>query len=238
MTFRPLPGLTVATLVALAILLGLGTWQLQRRTEKHALLAQIAAREHMAPAPIEMLIPVGAYGAFRKATATGAFNHDQEIFVVHPRTDTGETRPGYRVLTPFTLSSGGLILVDRGWVEQAHRDPSTRREGQVAEPVEIEGTLLQPGTPSYFTPPPDLTGRVVFARDTALIARSYGLTLRSPLLFEVITGPKGGPEPMPTRVAIPDNHLNYALTWYSLAIVLIVVYLRYHQTLGRLAFRQ
>ena len=68
MTFRPLPGLTVATLVALAILLGLGTWQLQRRAEKHALLAQIAARESMAPAPIEVLLPVGAYGAFRKAT--------------------------------------------------------------------------------------------------------------------------------------------------------------------------
>jgi surfeit locus 1 family protein len=237
MTFRPLPGLTVATLIALLILLALGTWQLQRRTEKHALLDQIRARETLPAAPIEVLLPVGAYGAFRKATAQGTFANDQEIYVVHARVEDGPTRPGIRVLTPFTLTSGGTILVDRGWVEDARKDPSTRKAGQIEGVTDISGTLQQPGKAAYFTPPPDIARRVFYVRDTALIAKAFGLSLRSLLTFEVAQGPAGGPEAMPSRVTIPDNHLSYAITWFSLAIVLMVVYLRYHQTLGRLTFR-
>jgi surfeit locus 1 family protein len=237
MSFRPLPGLTVATLIALLILFGLGTWQLQRRTEKHALLDQIHARETLPAAPIEVLLPVGAYGAFRKATAQGTFANNQEIYVVHARVDDGPTRPGFRVLTPFTLTSGGTILVDRGWVDDARRDPSTRKAGQVEGIVDITGTLQPAGKAAYFTPPPDVAKRVFYVRDVGLMAKSYSLSLRSPLIFEVASGPVGGPEAMPSRVSIPDNHLSYAITWFSLAIVLMVVYLRYHQTLGRLTFR-
>jgi surfeit locus 1 family protein len=237
MTFRPLPGLTIATIIALLILLALGTWQLERRTEKHALLDQIRARETLPAAPIEVLLPVGAYGAFRQATAQGSFANDQEIFVVHARVEDGPTRPGVRVLTPFTLASGGTILVDRGWVDDAHKDPSTRRDGQVEGVTEVTGTLQQGGRAAYFTPPPDIAKRVFYVRDVAQMTKSFGLSLRSPLIFEVAQGPAGGPQAIPSRVAISDNHLSYAITWYSLAIVLIVVYLRYHQTLGRLTFR-
>lgn len=238
MTFRPLPGLTIATVIALLVLLALGTWQVERRTEKHALLDQIHARETLPAVPIEELLPVGAYGAFRKATAEGTFANDQEIYVVHARVEDGPTRPGFRVLTPFTLASGGTILVDRGWVDDPHRDPSTRKDGQVEGPTEITGTLQQGGKTAYFTPPPDIARRVFYVRDVAPIAKAFGLSVRSPLIFEVAQGPAGGPEAIPSRVEIPDNHLSYAITWYSLAIVLMVVYLRYHQTLGRLTFRK
>ena len=126
MTFQPLPGLSIATLIALVILLSLGTWQLQRRVEKHELLDQMEARKAQAAAPVELLIPVGDYAAFRKATALGEFDHTREAFVSVARTDNGPTEPGFKVLTPFRLTGGDVILVDRGWIPQANRPRATR----------------------------------------------------------------------------------------------------------------
>lgn len=237
MIFRPLPGLTVATLVSLAILLGLGTWQLQRRAEKHLLLNQIETRRNLPAAPIEDLIPVGDYAAFRNATATGVFEHGKEVYVFAPHADEGPTKPGFKVLTPFRLVGGDTILVDRGWVPEDRRLPGTRAAGQVKEQVELTGTLRRTGAESMFTPPPDMAGRIFYSRDTAAIVKAFGFRLRTPLLFEATSFQVRGPKPVASAVNIPDNHLNYALTWYSLAIVLLVVYFRLHYTSGRLRFR-
>ena len=235
--FRPLPGLTVATLFALAILLTLGTWQLQRRAEKHQMLAQIASRQAAPPAPIEILLPTGDYAAFRKATATGQFDHAREAYVFAARTDRGPTQPGFKIITPFKLVSGDTILVDRGWVSNAHRDPQTRQQGQPLAQIEIEGVLQRPAKPSAFTPLPDRTHRIVYARDSLAIAKALAITLKTPLIFEATSHSAGGPEPLASITTIPDNHLSYAITWYGLAIVLIVIYLRFHFIQGRLKFR-
>ncbi|MEQ1754917.1 MAG: SURF1 family protein [Micropepsaceae bacterium] len=236
MTFRPMPGLSVAALISLVILLGLGTWQLQRRTEKHLLLQQIETRQNLAAAPVEDLFPVGDYAAFRHVTAAGVFDHASEVYVFDPRTEDGPTRPGYKVLTPFTLIGGDAILVDRGWVPDDRRLPDTRTSGQVRDQVQLNGVLRRTGAGSAFTPPPDMAKRIFYARDTATISKAFGLRLRTRLLFEATSSEKGGPQPVTTIGNIPDNHLNYALTWFSLAIVLLVVYLRLHYTSGRLRF--
>jgi surfeit locus 1 family protein len=237
MMFRPLPGLTIATLIALAILIGLGTWQLQRRTEKHLMLAQIASRQNAAPAPLEILLPTGDYAAFRKATATGHFDNARESYVFSPRSDNDVSRNGFRVITPLTLLGGDTILVDRGWVPKEKRDPGTRPGSQPKDRIEVEGSLRRSSPGSSFTPPPDLPQRIFYARNSETIAKALGLNLKSPLILEAASKSPGGPEPLPSAVNIPDNHLNYALTWYSLALVLIVVYLRFHYTLGRFRFR-
>jgi len=234
-TFRPLPILSVATLLALAVLIGLGVWQLQRRAEKHALLDQIAARTEAGPAPIEILLATGSYAAYRPATALGTFDYDKQVYVYAPRTGDGPTRPGNKVVTPFRLTSGGTILVDRGWAPPdwpAVRDKSRPDpEGE----VEVEGMLRPAATPGTFTPAPDLAKRAFYARDSAAIAAALGLTLKSPLILEA-TARLGDPEPLPVEFNIPDNHLNYALTWFSLAVVLLVIYLRFHYVRGRLKF--
>lgn len=237
LTFRPLPGLTVATLVALMILIGLGSWQLQRRAEKHDLLDRIEARRSLPAAPVEILLPVGAYAEFRAVTALGTFLNASEAYVSEARTDGGPTRPGFRVITPFRITGGDIILVDRGWVAADRRDPATRAEGQVLEQMEIEGVLKRSAPGSAFTPPPDPATRTVYRRNATDIAAFDGLALRSTLVLEATTRVKGGPEPLPTGVNIPDNHLNYALTWFSLAVVLLVIYLVYHARQGRLGWQ-
>jgi len=236
--FRPLPILTVAATLALLVLVGLGSWQLERRAEKHEILAQIETRRAMEAAPVEILLPVGDYAMFRPATATGTLLHEAEAYVSEARTDTGPTRPGVRVMTPLKLLDGSLILVDRGWVPLDQRDPSTRRQGQVDAQVTIEGSFRRSAPGSTFTPPPDLTQRTWFRRSATDIAERLGLTLRSPLVFEATSRLPGGPEPLPTAVNIPDNHLNYALTWFSLAVLLVVFYVRFHVVQGRLGWHR
>ncbi|MFM9862061.1 MAG: SURF1 family protein [Micropepsaceae bacterium] len=235
MTFRPLPILTMLTLLSLAILIALGTWQLERREQKHALIAQIEARAKSPPAPVEIVLATGDdFAAQRQATALGTFNHAKEVYVYAPRTDGGPTRQGKKVVTPFALASGGTILVDRGWVNEAW--PSTDKS--LPEPegeVEIEGVLRPSSRHSTFTPPTDTTKRMLYIRDSAEIAKIAGVTPKSRLIFEA-TKRIGNPEPLKSSRAIPDNHLNYALTWFSLALVLLVIYLRYHYVRGRLKF--
>jgi surfeit locus 1 family protein len=234
--FRPLPGLTVATLIALAILIALGIWQLERRAEKHALLNQIAQRTNAPPAPIEILLASGAYAAHRPATARGTFDHAAEVFVYAPRSDESPARQGFRVVTPFRLDTGGLILVDRGWIASDHKAAESRKLGQTEGETQIAGVLRPSASPGTFTPAPDLKARVFYQRDSAAIAKALGLSLSSPIVLEATTHVVGGPEPMPTLLNIPDNHLQYALTWFSLGIVLIAVYLRMHALQGRLRF--
>lgn len=235
-SFRPLPVLSVLTLLALAVLIALGVWQLQRRAEKHELLDRIASRESMAPAPVEMLLATGDYAAYRPATAHGTFDHARETYVFAPRTDKGPTLLGYKVITPFHLDSGGVILVDRGWTPADRKAPTTRTKGQAAGEVQIAGSLRPTAKPNEFTPNPDLASRVFYQRDSAAIARALDLSLGSPLILELTTRVEGGPEPLPTHLNIPDNHLNYALTWFGLALVLTIIYLRFHYVRGRLKF--
>ena len=236
--FRPLPGLTVATLVALAILIALGVWQLERRAEKHALLDQIAQRMNAPAAPVEILLASGAYAAQRAATAKGTFDHAAEVFVYAPRSDDSPARPGFRVVTPLHLDSGGTILVDRGWIPSERKSPASRKLGQTEGETEIAGRLRPPAAPGTFTPAPDLKARTFYQRDSAAIAKAVGVRLSSPLVLEATTHVVGGPEPIPSLLNIPDNHLQYALTWFSLAVVLVVVYLRLHAVQGRLRLRR
>jgi surfeit locus 1 family protein len=235
--FRPLPILTVATLFALAVLIGLGVWQLERRAEKHALIDRIAARANTPAAPVEILFATGdEFVAYRPATAFGTFDHAKEVYVYAPRTDGGPTRQGFKVLTPLRLTSGGIILVDRGWVAESAKAASARTKGQVEGEVEIEGALRPPTPAATFTPPPALDTRTFYTRDSAAIAKALGITLQRKLILEATSRTEGGPEPMSAKLEIPDNHLGYAITWLSLAVVLFVIYLRYHYTRGRLKF--
>jgi len=234
-TFRPLPILTVATLLALAVLVALGSWQLMRRAEKHALLDQITVRMASGLAPVEILLATGDYAAYRPATALGTFDYDKQAYVYAPRTDGGPTRPGNKVITPFRLASGGTILVDRGWAPPEWPEMRDKGFPDPEGEVEIEGIMRPSAKPGLFTPPPDLAKHVFYLRDSAAIAEAAGITLKSRLILEA-TKRQGDPEPLTTELNVPDNHLNYALTWFSLAIVLLVIYLRFHYVRGRLTF--
>jgi surfeit locus 1 family protein len=225
--FRPRLWPTLVTLPALAVLIGLGTWQVQRLQWKTELIAQ---REAALAAPPVALPddPAGfAALAFRRVEAAGRFLHERELHL-QPRVLHGQV--GAHVLTPLQLDDGRILLVNRGWVPEAARDPARRPEGQVAGPQTVTGVLRAGFAPGWFTPENQPAANQWFWIDIPAMARIVG----EPLLPAVLDAdarpvPGGLPVGGQTPTEIRNDHLQYAVTWYALAVALLVIYVLFHR---------
>jgi surfeit locus 1 family protein len=164
---------------------------------------------------------------------TGRFLHDKELylFAQGPRGAFG-----VHVVTPLVQDNGEAVLVDRGFVPDALRDPRTRPAGQVAGEVSVTGVLRVSQQPGLFTPAPNTTTRLWFVKDVPTMAKAAGLAL-PPIVIEADATPNPGGWPLggQTRVDFPNDHLQYAMTWFGLALALVGVYLVYHRSRGRLS---
>jgi surfeit locus 1 family protein len=234
--FRPLTGPTLWTLPALLVLVALGLWQVQRLHEKDALLLSISERMAAPPAPLDdvLRLPL-AEVEFRHVKTEGRFLHDKEAYVYATEFDLGL---GVHVLTPFLKNDNRLVLVDRGHVPDAYRSPETRAAGQVQGGVTVSGIVRLAGERNSFTPPADERKMLWYWRDPEGIARRLGITLEAPVVVVADDTPNpGGLPAFPGyRMDIPNNHLQYAVTWFGLALTLLGVYLIYHVKNGRLGF--
>jgi surfeit locus 1 family protein len=228
--FRPQFWPTVMSVPALFLLLGLGIWQIQRLGWKEG---QIAERAHAVAAP-----PVAAPQTLAEAQrldyhhvfVDGVFLHAKEIYL---GASAGAGSIGYQVLTPLAEPDGRIVLVDRGYVPSDLRDPSKRAAGQVAGRVHIVGLLRLPpaGRPNWFLPDnrPDLN--YWFWVDLPAMVRADKLDRVAPFYIDAdaTPNPGGWPKGGVTRLALPNHHLQYAITWFSLAVALVVVYFLHHR---------
>jgi surfeit locus 1 family protein len=224
-TARNFAGLAVITGVMIAVLLSLAAWQLERLSAKTELLQHL--EERVAAAPVA-LPPDDQWTRadldYLKVTVSGSFRHDQEtyLFGVIDKNERGDNVPGYFVLTPLVLDNGATLIVNRGFVPQDKKDPATRSAGQVTGRVTITGLLRAPERKSMFTPDADVKNRVIYARDPALIAEWLKLTRAAPFMLDADATPNQGGLPVGgnTIVSVPNNHLQYAVTWFALALVM------------------
>ncbi len=236
MYFRPLLWPTIISLPALIILIMLGSWQVQRLAEKTTLIADFTARTAAVPIPLPLgEIDLGTL-QFQRVFARGKFRHDQEIYL-NGRTYEGNA--GFHVVTPFVTLEGTEILVNRGWVPESYREPSSRPFSIKAEETVLNGIIRRPQRKGYFVPEnepqrgfwftmkPDEIAAYLQADD--MIVGYYVDAVRE---GEVITLPIAAV----IRIDVPNAHLNYALTWYGLALALLGVYGAYHVSHGRLLF--
>ncbi|MFQ5346869.1 MAG: SURF1 family protein [Rhodothalassiaceae bacterium] len=217
--FRPGFGASVCTLVGLALLIGLGTWQLQRLAWKRALLSEIAARTTAAPVALPAVIADPEDWRYRRVTISGHFDHAHEMLVAAGR--------GWQVITPLLRDDAPAVLVVRGFVPEAKRSPDARPMGQIAGQVSVTGIVrLAPSRKGWFTPENvPAEGRWYWC-DLDAMARAAGLVEVLPVLVEAeASAPGGWPQGGVTRLDIPNRHLQYALTWYALALVLLVIYI-------------
>ncbi|MCJ2013856.1 SURF1 family protein [Methylobacterium sp. J-076] len=202
-------------------LLGLGTWQVQRRAWKLDLIARTEARVHApaspAPGPAEWG-RIGPGDAYRHVRLGGRFLHDRET-LVQAVTEDGA---GFWVLTPLRREDGSLVLVNRGFVPGDRKNPATREAGQVPGPVEVTGLLRLTEPGGAFLRTNDPAGGRWYSRDVAAIAAARGLSDVAPYFVDADAAPNPGGLPTGglTVVAFPNSHLVYALTWYGLALML------------------
>jgi surfeit locus 1 family protein len=218
---------SVAALGAFAVLMGLGTWQVQRLAWKEALIATVTERFAAPPAglppPAEWPRLDAANDEFRRVAFAAEFlNHKEALVYTTGSSLRAEAaRPGYWVFTPARLP-GGIVMVNRGFVPEGRQDPATRPDGQIAGPVDIVGVLRWPETPGPFTPAGDPAKNLWFARLPAAMAQAKGLGPVAPFYVEQESpaAPGGLPQVGKLQPSLPNNHFGYALTWYGLALVL------------------
>jgi surfeit locus 1 family protein len=207
---------------ALAVLVALGTWQMARRAEKHALIDHVAARLQAPPVALPERVADPAGFDYRRVSVRGRFLHDKEI-LLSSRARRGVA--GYHVVTPLRRDGALPVLVDRGWVPSEFAAPARRAAGQVAGVVSVTGIARVPARRGLFTPANDPARGFWLIADPAAMALAAGVGPVPGLIVEADATPSPGGYPKGTKatVNITDNHLQYALTWYSLALVLVVV---------------
>ncbi len=207
---------------ALAVLLALGTWQMARRAEKHALIDRIVAQLQAPPVALPDRVADPAAFDYRRVSVRGHFLHDKEL-LLSSRTRRGIA--GYHVVTPLKREGASVVLVDRGWVPRELAAPARRAPGRVAGIVSVTGIARVPTRHGLFTPANDPARGFWLIADPAAMALATGIGPVPGLIIEADATPNPGGYPKGTApvVGLADNHLQYALTWYSLALVLLAV---------------
>ncbi len=197
----------VVGLVGVSILVSLGVWQVQRLAWKQGILAEIDYRMAQPPQPLPAS-PDPDRDAYAPVQVVGTILPG-ELHVLVSRKNIGA---GYRIIVPFLTAQGQRIMVDRGFARAADKD-APRRLG----PIELTGNLHWPQEVDGYTPAPDRAGNVWFARDVPAMAAALDTAA---LLIVAASQSDPGVTPMPVDTrAIPNDHLQYAITWFSLALI-------------------
>ena len=231
------PGLF--TLVGLVILIVLGGWQWSRLGQKQALIATITERQNLPPVDFPAAaewprLDINQFN-YRPVKLTGVFDHGREahVFFSLSKSVNGVGGPGYLIVTPLMLDGGGTVLVNRGFVPADRKAPATRQAGQIGGKVSIEGLARLPEVRGTFSAADDSAKNVYFVRDPVALAKALGLSGVAPVMVDLKAPvPPGGlPLVHVTQVDIPNNHLQYALTWWSLAAILAIMFGLYARSL-------
>jgi cytochrome oxidase assembly protein ShyY1 len=212
----------------LIVLLGLGTWQLERKAWKEGLIAALAARTGAEPMPLPSPERWSALSPesdeFRRVTFPATFASEREVLVYGSGSSVRPdvSGPGYWVFAPAELAGGAVVVVNRGFLPEGQQDLKTHTPP--AGRVDLTGALRWPEPRGWFLPNDDPARNLWFARDPLAMARAKGWGNVAPFYVELESST--GPLPRAGRLAptLRNEHLQYALTWYGLAVVLAVMF--------------
>ncbi len=225
-------GVIRATMLAfcgIAVLISLGFWQLDRKVWKENLIASLTARLSRAPEPLP---PREAWSRllqqeaeYRRVTFRAEFvpNEFALVYTAGSAFRPDVVGPGYWVMVPARLAGDGIVIVNRGFVPFEHsRTPIVAPTGM----LDIVGVLRWPEKAGLFTPAAEPQNNVWYVRDPASIAAAKQWNTTAPFYVEMETPVQasGWPKPGKLVVNLPDNHLQYAITWFGLAAGLAGVY--------------
>jgi surfeit locus 1 family protein len=217
--------MTIAVVVSMAIMIALGVWQIQRMHWKAGVLAHVAALKSAPPVPAGPVLAANSDVDFRRVVIDCpglAAAPYVELYGVR------EGEAGSRLISACAVEAGlyRSVLVDRGFVQDTISARPAVKAGDTT-PLRVVGVLRAPEKGNWFSPPNDPARRHFYIRDAAEMARVLGAPAPAPvfLLAETATNPEWPalvPAPLPED--IPNNHMQYVLTWFGLAAALAGVY--------------
>ena len=227
---RSLIWLGLFTLAAFALLGSLGFWQLQRLAWKQDIIGRISARIHAQAVPLAAPSQWAQLAAqdfeYTRIVTSGRFEHKWETLIFRPAGGAAK-QPGYEVLTPLRVTgTDAHVLVNRGYIPEALKDPAKRSAGQIAGDVTFTGLLRSPEPRGFFTPADNPAGNIWYSRDPQAVTRHFGIPNAAPFSIDAdgAENPGGWPKGAATIVNIRNDHLVYALTWFGLAATLLIIF--------------
>jgi len=237
MTFHPRLGATLFTIPALITLIALGVWQLDRLEWKQNLIDQFESRmaQPAQPVPSGDLNPEDH--EFLHVEVSGMFDHEHEFYLVLL---SRQGKPGIHVITPLLPSDGSpAILISRGWLPFEKREKSTRPEGLYEGEVTVKGMLRFPKPHTYIEnlviPENEPQNNTWFLLDTKAMAELSGYDSFPNYYIMSEEEPPLGVFPRGRQwlLDIRNNHLEYAITWFLLAMTLAIVYVAFTVKSGK-----
>lgn len=229
-------GFGIFTLVMVAIFTGLGVWQLQRRAEKHALIAALDARLTTAPVPLP---PASDWSKltprddeFRRVSFTATYETrlDAMVYSSGSAIRPDISGPGTWAFIPALLASGETVAINAGFVPNTmqDRDVQDRAVARLVtgKPVEMTGYIRFPEAAGILTPNVEQSKRLWFARDHVAMAQAFGWKNVAPFYIDLESPvpPSGIPKPGPLQVQLRDEHMQYAITWFTLAFAVVIAF--------------
>ena len=234
---RPLLWPTLISLPILVLCMALGIWQMERREWKRDILDRIAANQSAPPIAFdELIIGDPLRREYGKASITGVFLHDKEF---HLAARSRKDDVGIQVVTPVQTDDGAIVLFDRGWVPSLKKDPAKRAEGQIQGKVQLTGVVRRAQIQRQFAPDNAPDRNIWFYVDVPRMRQMAG-GKPDPVLdtffleADATPNPGGLPIGGQTQLDIPNDHLQYAITWFLIGLALVGVYLSFHWENGRL----
>jgi cytochrome oxidase assembly protein ShyY1 len=235
-TRRGIAGLGIFTLLTLALLIGLGVWQLQRRAEKHALIAQLterlAAAPEALPSPAQWRALTPVRDEFRRVRFSATYQQRPDAMVYSSGSAIRDdvSGPGTWVFMPARLPGGETVVINTGFVQNTMQDRA-QQDRAVARlvtgaPVTLTGYIRFPESAGALTPRENVAKRLWFARDNVAMSRALGWGEVAPFYIDLEQPvPEGGiPKPGPLEVHLKDDHLQYAITWFGLAGAVLIAF--------------
>jgi cytochrome oxidase assembly protein ShyY1 len=233
-------GFAIFTLVMVAVCVGLGLWQLQRRLEKHTLIAaldeRLAASPEALPQPSQWSVLTPARDEFRRVSFTAAYARlpDAMVYSSGSAVRDDVSGPGTWAFLPARLPGGETVVVNTGFVQNTMQDRAQedRAVGRliIGQPAQLIGYLRFPEAAGALTPREDTVKRLWFTRDHQSMARAFGWAADgnpvAPFYIDLESpAPESGiPKPGALSVHLKDDHLQYAVTWFGLAAVMAIAF--------------
>jgi surfeit locus 1 family protein len=234
---RPHLGFGIFTLVMVAALMSLGVWQLQRRVEKHALIAalteRLAAPPAVLPPPSQWSALTPAADEFRRVQFSAIYEAapDAMVYSSGSAVRPDVSGPGTWAFLPARLAGGETVVIDAGFVPNMMQDRAP--QDRAIKPllsgaaVTMTGYLRFPEKAGMLTPQADLAKRLWFTRDQQAMAAAlrWGTVAPFYIDLEQPMPASGVPKPGAMEVHLKDDHLQYAITWFGLAGVVAIAFL-------------
>jgi cytochrome oxidase assembly protein ShyY1 len=233
---RGVAGFGAFTLVMLALFIGLGVWQLQRRVEKHALIAALTERLAVSPgalpSPEQWSALTPAHDEFRRVSFTATYEQLPDAMVYSSGSAVREdvSGPGTWAFLPARLPNGETVVVNAGFVQNTMQDrgPQDRATAPLItdQPVMLTGYLRFPEKAGILTPAENPAKRLWFTRDHLAMAHALGWGEVAPFYIDLEQpAPASGiPKPGPLEVHLKDDHMQYAITWFALAGAVVIAF--------------